>query len=575
LRRFFQLAAVAALVAAALFWGAASLTSDPASATTTTRSGIRETQTGSYLAARHAESESALSEAADHMAATLKADPDNVEVLRRTILLLVSSGRTTEAVPLARRMAQIDSNALVPSLLLVAEEMKRQDPAAARAVLNRMSRESFAGVAAPILSAWVALAEKGPDEAVRELKALSAAPPLRIMERLHAGLINEAAGRPKEAREAYEGALQPGAKVPFRVLEALAAIIQRGGDQDAARAIFRTHPPDNPDAPLIQAIIARLGDAEPYPPIVRTPADGVAEAFFDLATSLFRQSENNMALVLGRLALHARPDFPLGHFFVAEIFEGMKKYEESMALYEDVDKAASFSWEARLRAAGNLADLKRTDEALSRLDAMAKERPERADVLFRKANILREKERYSEAVAAYDGAIARLGPMEPGHWSFYYARGMALERAKDFTRAEEDLGRALELRPEQPYVLNYLAYMWIDQGLNLDRARDMIKRAADLRPDDGYIVDSLGWFYFRTGDFERAVQHLERAVELRAADPVINDHLGDAYWQAGRFTEARYQWWRALNFEAPADMADKIRVKLDRGLGAIPAANKG
>ncbi len=99
------------------------------------------------------------------------------------------------------------------------------------------------------------------------------------------------------------------------------------------------------------------------------------------------------------------------------------------------------------------------------------------------------------------------------------------------TKAEADLKKALELFPEQPHVLNYLGYSWIDQGTNLDAGMDMIKRAVAARPDDGYIVNSLGWAYFRLGNYEEATKQLERAIELKPEDPTINDHLGDAYWQ--------------------------------------------
>src|ERR1700704_5585653 len=99
---------------------------------------------------------------------------------------------------------------------------------------------------------------------------------------------------------------------------------------------------------------------------------------------------------------------------------------------------------------------------------------------------------------------------------------------------EGDFQKALELVPDQPLVLNYLGYSWIDQGINLDEGMRMIKRAVEQRADDGYIVDSLGWAYFRLGDYENAVRQLEHAVELRPDDPTINDHLGDAYWRIGR-----------------------------------------
>ena len=126
--------------------------------------------------------------------------------------------------------------------------------------------------------------------------------------------------------------------------------------------------------------------------------------------------------------------------------------------------------------------------------------------------------------------------------------------------------KALEMQPEQPHVLNYLGYSWIDQGINLDEGMKMIKRAVDQRPDDGYIVDSLGWAFYRIGNFEDAVKNLERAIDLKPEDPTINDHLGDAYWRVGRTLEAKFQWAHARDLKPEAEELPKIEAKIANGL---------
>jgi Flp pilus assembly protein TadD len=108
----------------------------------------------------------------------------------------------------------------------------------------------------------------------------------------------------------------------------------------------------------------------------------------------------------------------------------------------------------------------------------------------------------------------------------------------------------------------------VEQKQNLERAQEMLRRAVELRPEDGYIVDSLGWVYYRLGKYDRAVEKLERAVELRPADPTINDHLGDAYWKVGRKQEARFQWERALSLDPDAEEIPTIEAKLEDGLSA-------
>ena len=111
--------------------------------------------------------------------------------------------------------------------------------------------------------------------------------------------------------------------------------------------------------------------------------------------------------------------------------------------------------------------------------------------------------------------------------------------------------------------MNYLGYSWVDMGKNFDQAEDMLKRAVELQPEDGYIVDSLGWVYYKIARYEDAVEQLEKAVELKPDDPTINDHLGDAYWQIGRFHEARFQWHRALSFNPTDELRVDVQAKLD------------
>ena len=153
-------------------------------------------------------------------------------------------------------------------------------------------------------------------------------------------------------------------------------------------------------------------------------------------------------------------------------------------------------------------------------------------------------------------------------------RRLTTSPSGEWPKAEADFLRALELEPDQPLVLNYLGYSWVEQERNLDEAKTMIEKAVELRPDDGYIVDSLGWVAYRLGDFEEAARQLELAVELVPGDPIINDHLGDAYWQVGRLNEARFQWRRVLTLEPEDELAAQVRRKLTGGLSAGAEADE-
>jgi len=191
-------------------------------------------------------------------------------------------------------------------------------------------------------------------------------------------------------------------------------------------------------------------------------------------------------------------------------------------------------------------------------------------------NMLRGRKNFAEAADYYAKAITLIGKPNKANWDQFYSRAVCFERLNKWSDAEPDFLKAMELNPEEPLILNYLGYSWVDRNEHVDKALELIKKAVSLKPDDGYYVDSLGWAYFRMGRFQDAVDQLEHAVELKAEDPVINDHLGDAYWRAGRKLEAQFQWSTSLSSKPEPDDVPKLQEKLKNGLppeaGASTAA---
>jgi Flp pilus assembly protein TadD len=227
---------------------------------------------------------------------------------------------------------------------------------------------------------------------------------------------------------------------------------------------------------------------------------------------------------------------------------------------------------AVLRVAANLDATGNRAEALRRLGNIVTLNPDDIDALSTYGDLLRADEQYLKAADVYTKALAVSGGDLPTDWRFYYVRGIAYERAKQWPKAEADFLKALDLNPGQPQVLNYLGYSWVDQGINLDKALVMIQQAVKAAPNDGYIVDSLGWAFYKMGRYEDAVDTLEKAVQLASTDPEINDHLGDAYWRAGRTTEARFQWNIAASVDKEGKVKERVLPKLANGLD--PMAKK-
>ena len=528
---------------------------------------------GDYLAGLIAQNRDDLYAAAEFMLRALKADPENPGLLKNAFTLVAAEGRHAEAVRLARRVIALDPKDSTANLVLTVDAIERGDLAAAADRLGAMPGHGLAIMTRPLLASWIALETDGIEAATAALHPLGETRGLAALYNLHLGLLNDRAGRTEASDTALAAALEAAPSRSLRFTWLIGNYYERQGKPAEARKVYREYLDGGGDVTLLRSALARTAEGRGGPAPVaslRSSKAGVAEALFNLASLLSQERAEQTALVYLQLALRLRPAFAMAQILHGEILQSQDRGKQSIETYRKIDPASPFAWTARMRIADELDRLERSEEAIAELEALAGERPDEFQPLFRMANIMRAKERFADAVVAYDRASERLGDIEPRHWTFFYFRGIALERSKDWPRAEADFLKALDLEPEQPYVMNYLAYSWVEQKAHLDEAQDMLIRAVELRPNDGFIVDSLGWVYYRLENFEKAVEYLEKAVELRPQDPVINDHLGDAYWRVGREQEARFQWRRALSLEPEEDQVPTIEAKIEDGLEAEP-----
>ncbi len=529
---------------------------------------------GDYLAAGHAQEVHDYAAAARFAEQALANDPDNFELVRRAFVLRISEGRVDDALPLARRIVDLDGDRGLAAVVLVIEDMKAAnfDGAAERA--KGLARDGAQRYAVPLLLAWIEAGRHHPTQALQALDEMGPLRGLEPLRDLHAGLVADFTDRAADAQQNFDKLVAAEPQATFRIAEVAGNFYERHGHPDAAKRLYESFTSDDDETDITKTGLARIAAGQVPAPIITTAQQGAAEAMFDLASLLDQRDTIDISLVYARLALELQPNFALGQLLVAEIRGEEGRTDDALTLYRAVDPNSPLSWSARLRAALAEDTLDQTDEAVAELRRMAAERPNSPTALVELGDVLRGRSRFDDAAKAYDEAIGRLGSEEAkaSSWRFFYDRGVAYERSGQWPRAEADLKHALQLSPEQPMVLNYLGYSWIDKGENLPEALKMIQRAVELRPNDGYIVDSLGWAYYRTGDLAKATQFLERAIELLPEDPTINDHLGDVYWQTGRVAEARYQWRRALQFGPDPGDVKSIEAKLDHGIEKPPQA---
>ena len=318
------------------------------------------------------------------------------------------------------------------------------------------------------------------------------------------------------------------------------------------RTAMKLAPPDRREE-------ARPAGGE-LPRLVDSAQSGGAEALYQIGSSIGRRGGEDLALIYLQLALYLEPNHAMALLSLADLYELLKKPGLAIAVYDRIPASSPLHRNAEIQIASDLDTLDRTDEAKKRLEQLIAEHPKDNEAIIALANILRGRKDFAACADVYSKAISNIATLEKSNWVLFYYRGICYERSHQWPAAEADLKKALELFPDQPLVLNYLGYSWVDQGTNLDEGMNMIRRAVEQRPDDGYIVDSLGWANFRIHNYDEAVKDLERAIELKPEDPTINDHLGDAYWRVGRVLEAHFQWSHAKDFEARAG-----RFAEDRG----------
>ena len=550
-------------VLAAAAFAAAVLAAVPATATSLS---------GAYLAATQADIRNDYRAAAEYYRQALFRDPGNMPLTQNAAVALIAGGDVAAALPLAERLMAQAPGSPIAILATLADALRRDDFAAAEAALTDAGPDANP-LLIGLLRGWIAAGREDFAEAAARFDAMSGNDALAAYGQYHKALALALAGDFVAAEAILAGDEAGPLHLDRGALVAHAQILAQIDRTDEAVALLdATIDGGFPDATLI-GLRDRLAAGEEVAfDRIGHPRDGAAEAFLMMADGLNARDSDRLALVYARLAKHIRPDLTEASLIASEALERQGQFALAAAALTDIPGDSPWYVTAEIRRAATQRAAGEPEAAIETLAALAEARPDSIEAQAALGDHLRVAERYEEAAEAYGRAIALLGTPQPAHWSLFYSRAIAYERAKDWPPAEADFRRALELNPEQPSVLNYLGYSLVEQRRDLDEALDMIERAVAGQPDDGYITDSLGWVLYRLERYEEALPHMLRAVELEPVDPVINDHLGDVLWKVGRKREAAFQWRRALSFGPADDLdMDRLRRKIEVGLDAVYA----
>ncbi len=524
------------------------------------------TSSGSYLAARHASVERDANSAAAFYRPALRTDPKNNELLDRAFISSLADGDIDDAVKLADNILTIDKSNRVARLVVGVRDLKQKKYATAQININQSIRGPITDLVATLLSGWASYGAGDTKSAVANIDKLAGPEWYPLFKDLHSGMMLELAGKDKDAGPRLERAHKLDDSM-LRVADDYARWLSRNKDAAAAVAVYEAFDKKLPRHPLVQEGLRESRAGKKMPPLVDSAQTGAAEALYGIGATLTRRGGEDLALVYLQLSLYLNPNHSLALLSLADLYESVKKPQMAIKVYERMPATSPLKRNAQIQLATNLDAADRSPEAIKILKGVTAEDPKDIEAIMALGNIERGRKKFADCAVTYTQAIDVMPKTaEKSQWISYYYRGICQERSKQWSKAEVDMRKALELQPEQPHVLNYLGYSWIDQGVNLDEGMKMIKRAVDQRPDDGYIVDSLGWAFYRIGNFEEAVKNLERAIDLKPEDPTINDHLGDAYWRVGRTLEAKFQWAHARDLKPEPEELPKIEAKIENGL---------
>jgi Flp pilus assembly protein TadD len=379
--------------------------------------------------------------------------------------------------------------------------------------------------------------------------------------------LYERAKRNDEAETDYKALVSVANPTEMAVI-AYGAFLERRGRRVDALALYEDQLGREPSSVAVKAAKVRASAGKTTPPMM-TIREGAAQALLAPSATMIAAKQTQLSLAYLRLVLRLDPQRDEAWVMVGDLMQGAGDSESARVAYSR-PKPGSVEYataQAKLAWTYQVADDKETALKLARAAAASGD----SDARVTLADLLRADEQYPEAAQVLSGLITEAKTPD---WRLLYSRGVAYERMGRWPEGQADLQAALKARPEEPELLNYLGYSWIDRGEHLKDALAMVQKAVAADPRSGAMVDSLGWAYYRMGDYKQAVEKLEQAVELEAGDPEINNHLGDAYWKVGRRDEAQFQWRRVLTLKPDEKIKTSAETKIASGLGPDGPAPK-
>ncbi|AQX28298.1 MULTISPECIES: tetratricopeptide repeat protein [unclassified Bartonella] len=526
--------------------------------------------TGAYLAGRIANYENKMNLAIHYFQQALTYKPNNLETQKEIFQAMLSVGAFTEAVRQAKKLKE--KNIITPliSLTLSIENLIKKNYKEAQLLLQAKTSISDNNLIFELTNAWTKFESGNQFQAITDLEKRLGPTWYNFFIHYHLALMSDLAKRPQDAKKYFIQALknQQGAITATdtyeRVIIAYASFQLRQHMRNDAIKTLKYGEKILLGYETLKNIRQKVEKGANIENLITTPQQGIGEVLYNFGTIFNKKGSERIARIFQQFSLVLYPKNEATLFQLAKISAKFDDYDQAIKIYRALPPNSPYYRDGQFQLALTLTKNGNRDEAIKLLILLEKKFPNDRHIIIALAAIYMQENNFPEAIKILDQAIAKIKDFQRDNWKLFYQRGIAFNYLKQWSKAETDFRKALTFFPDQPQVLNYLAYSLIDRNQKLEESLNMLKKAITLQSQNSYILDSLGWAYYKLKQYSQAVRTLETAVRLQPSDPIINDHLGDAYWQVGCKREAIFQWNHAIDGEP--ENPERIKEKIKFGL---------
>ena len=296
--------------------------------------------------------------------------------------------------------------------------------------------------------------------------------------------------------------------------------------------------------------------------------DIIGELFFVISNLYSSEGDLKKSNYYFNLSNYFNPKFKFNLSLLAENYLKNNKFEKSKKILNEFKKENEIYYWYRIKKTAQIISKNNgPEQTFNYINAeFNKIKNPSAKMILDMANIVKGLKKYDLSISYYSKVLNRLNEKSLIYADVLYERGSSYERLGKNKNSDEDLLKSLEINPDEPHVLNYLAYSWLERNYNIDEAIQMLEKAYKNKQNDPYIIDSIGWAYYLVGEYDGAERLLRQAITIMPRDPIVNDHYGDILWKLDRKIQAIYFWKNVLNFEETEDeMKEEIFYKLLKG----------